>query len=75
MSFDIVSPSTGTIYKTVPYATVEQAHLILNSAEKSFYDWKNTSLNERIAVVSRFVDAFVSAKDEIAQELAHLIGR
>ena len=75
MTFEIVSPSTGKVYKTVPYITEDQAEHILVSAQRAFGLWKSTSLNERIAIVTRFVDAFVSAKDDIAQELAHLIGR
>ena len=73
--FEIISPGSGQLYTSIPYHSTAQTHQVLNAAQSAFKSWKSTSLDERATVLSRFVDAFVGNKDEIAQELAHLIGR
>ena len=75
MEFKIVSPHDGSLYKAVSLDSPDRAEAILKESHEAQKQWKLVPLAERIKIVAKFVDYFVSEKEEIATELAHSIGR
>ncbi len=73
--FDIVSPGSGQVYTSVPFLSESEALSKLDAADTAFKTWKQTTLADRAAILTKFVDAFCADKDEIALELSHIMGR
>jgi len=70
-----ISPIDGSVYVERPLADNEQIQSALTSARLAQTGWYNTSLEERKAICSRAVEAFVANKDVIAEELCWQMGR
>lgn len=41
----------------------------------AFRSWKDTSLDDRIAIANRFLDEMVKARDELSHDLSKQMGR
>lgn len=74
-SFDIVSPHSDQIYRTVGCNTPSQLQKILQDAQDSQKTWKNTTLDNRLAILRNGVSNLLAKKMELAEELTQLIGR
>ena len=70
-----ISPIDGSVYVERQTATTKEIQQALNAAVVAQKSWKNTSIAERQALCSKAVDAFLSHKDEISQELTWQMGR
>jgi len=70
-----ISPIDGTLYVERNYAELDLIRTSLEKAEKAQTIWHKTSLDERKAICSRAVDAFVANKAQVAQELCWQMGR
>ncbi|CAG8476946.1 14113_t:CDS:10, partial [Acaulospora morrowiae] len=70
-----ISPIDNKPFVTVPLATSEQVEDIIERSKKAFLSWKKVPVRERATIVSKFVDAFVAKKAEIAKELTMQMGR
>jgi acyl-CoA reductase-like NAD-dependent aldehyde dehydrogenase len=70
-----LSPIDGSIYIERPYANQQQIQTALGTAKSAHRVWKNVSISERQAICSKAVDAFVSNKEAIANELCWMMGR
>ena len=71
----IVSPVDGSIVAERPSADASGIEAALVIGERVQRDWKQTPLDERKALCSRFVEILVGQADEIAEELAWQMGR
>ena len=70
-----VSPVDGRVYVERPLATDSQIQAILERAAAAQAKWKRVPLAERAAVLTRFIDAFVARKQQIAEEISWQMGR
>ncbi|MCP4188288.1 MAG: aldehyde dehydrogenase family protein, partial [Gammaproteobacteria bacterium] len=70
-----VSPVDGSVYAERQTASTEQIQQTLQDAVNAQASWKNTSVAERQAICSKAVDAFISHKKEICEELTWQMGR
>ncbi|CAG8618017.1 781_t:CDS:2, partial [Acaulospora morrowiae] len=70
-----ISPIDNKPFVAVPLATSEQVEDIIERSKKAFLSWKRVPVRERATIVSKFVDAFVAKKAEIAKELTMQMGR
>ncbi len=70
-----ISPVDGREYVTRPLATAPQIEASLAAAQKAKEGWRRTPLAERIAALTRMVDAMLAGKDAIAEELTWQMGR
>jgi acyl-CoA reductase-like NAD-dependent aldehyde dehydrogenase len=70
-----ISPVDGRVYVERPLATDAQIGRTLERARTAQARWKHVSLAERAAVVTRFIDAFVAHKQQIAEEISWQMGR
>jgi acyl-CoA reductase-like NAD-dependent aldehyde dehydrogenase len=70
-----ISPVDGREYCTRPLADGAQIEAALAAARKAKDGWRRTKLTERVAALSRFVDAMLVHRDAIAEELTWQMGR
>src|SRR5512134_1197711 len=70
-----VSPVDGRVYVERPLATHEQINETLRTARHAYTQWRNTTLAERAAILTRFCDEFEKRGAQIAEELTWQMGR
>lgn len=75
MSTKITSPVDGSLVKEVQHPSTQEVTKAIELSHHAQVAWKNTPLHERIRIISDFVKHFDNDKEEIATELAWLIGR
>ncbi len=64
------TPVDGSVYVERTLASAADIHRTLEAARRAQSGWRRTPIEERQAVVSRAVDAFVAHKDAIAEEIS-----
>lgn len=70
-----VSPIDGSVYAERQVASQNDALECVARARSAQKSWRNTSLDERIAIVLKCVELLGSKNDEVVPELAHMMGR
>ncbi len=70
-----ISPVDGRVYAERPLAEQAQIEQTLAAAVRAQAGWRITPIEERIAILHRFVDYFESHADEIGAELSWQMGR
>ena len=73
--FQVLSPVDGSIWVERAWATAAEAEAVLARADGARAGWRSTPLAERVALLSKMVDAFAAASDTHTQELAWQMGR
>ena len=74
-TFQTHSPIDGRILFTREYASSEDIHQILDTAQVQFSTWKRAPLEDRIELLHQFVAQVLSNKDLLARELTEQMGR
>ena len=74
-TFQTITPADGSVYAERAYATDAQIAVTLAEARRAQAVWKQMTVAARAACCLRFVEAFISRKDEIAEELSWQMGR
>ena len=70
-----ITPIDNSVYLERPLASENEINEILDNSKKSFIEWKNTSIDERIIVINKFIDNLLAFKEEISKEICWQIGR
>ena len=70
-----ITPIDNSIYLERPLASENEINKILDNAKSSFIEWRNTSIDERIIVINKFIDNLLALKEEISKEICWQIGR
>ena len=70
-----VSPVDGRVYVERALATGSNIQAILERAAAAQAKWARVPLAERTAILTRFIDAFVARKQQIAEEISWQMGR
>jgi len=70
-----ISPVDGRVYVERPLATDAEVLQAMQRARSAQAKWRQTTLDERAAIVNRFIDAFVARKQQIAEEISWQMGR
>jgi len=71
----MISPIDGSIYAERPQATGEQIDQLLTKAAAAQKLWAQTPLNDRRAIVVRFIDTMNANAEKIGEELTWQMGR
>ncbi|MCG8306163.1 MAG: aldehyde dehydrogenase family protein [Cytophagales bacterium] len=71
----IITPIDGSHYYSYTRNDRKDVEHTVKLAHKAQSSWSSMSLSERIKYVSRFVDAIVDDKDDIAEEITWQMGR
>ena len=74
-SFQIISPSTGSVYAERSYAQPDEVEKTLESSAKAFPLWRKTPIEKRAEVCRHVISYFKQHADEMARELTMLMGR
>jgi acyl-CoA reductase-like NAD-dependent aldehyde dehydrogenase len=72
---ETISPIDGSVVAEVLLATDREIDATLDNAVRAQREWKQTPLQERMAICGRMVDWMVARADEIATELTWQMGR
>jgi acyl-CoA reductase-like NAD-dependent aldehyde dehydrogenase len=70
-----ITPVDGTVVLERPLAALEEVAAAVERARAAQRAWRGRSVEERAALMSAFVDAFVAKRDDIACELTWQMGR
>ena len=70
-----ISPIDGSVFVERPLASDDEVAKALIRARSAQRDWSALGVEARAAQVSRFVDAFVALKSDIAREITWQMGR
>lgn len=70
-----ISPIDGSEVARRPIASPDEIAHALAAARAAQREWRHVPVAERAAMLSRFVDAMLAMKDEIAPELTRQMGR
>jgi acyl-CoA reductase-like NAD-dependent aldehyde dehydrogenase len=70
-----ISPIDGSSYVTRELANAEQIDACVKKSAAAQKQWKATPVEERAALCSKMVDAFVANKEVIGEELGWMMGR
>ena len=70
-----ITPINNTTYVERDYANVQEIEKALENSKKVFLSWKQTPLNERKEILTKFVDSFLLNNKEIEEELCRQMGR
>jgi acyl-CoA reductase-like NAD-dependent aldehyde dehydrogenase len=70
-----ISPVDGSVYVERPLASVQYIDTTLAGAVAAQREWANLSINERVRLLTRAVDAFVAEASGIALEISWQMGR
>ncbi len=70
-----ISPVDGREYCTRPLAGAAEIEATLAAAQKAKGGWRSTPLKDRVAILTRMVDAMLTHRDAIAEELTWQMGR
>jgi acyl-CoA reductase-like NAD-dependent aldehyde dehydrogenase len=71
----VKSPATGEIVVERAFATASEIDRVLARARTAQHDWRGRSIAERAGFLARFVDAFVTKREAIAEEITLQMGR
>lgn len=74
-TFSTISPIDGSVYVERAYATKEIIQSTLDKAKEAQQRWKKVPLDERKALCTKAIDAFVAKKEQIAAEICWQMGR
>ena len=69
------SPIDDSIVVERTYASPKDAKKIIIKAKEAHKQWHKVSIEERAALCTKAVDAFVAKKDEIGEEITRQMGR
>ncbi|MCA9780440.1 MAG: aldehyde dehydrogenase family protein [Candidatus Eremiobacteraeota bacterium] len=71
----VVSPADGSVVLERPAAGEREIRRAVQAARTAQPRWADLPLQERLDFLTRFTDALVAKKDEIAPELTRMMGR
>ena len=70
-----LTPIDNSIYLERPLSTEAEIEKVIESSKKSFQSWKNTSIEDRITIINKFIDNLIALKPEVSKEICWQIGR
>ena len=70
-----ITPIDNSVYLERPLASDNEINQVLENSKKSFSSWRNTTIEERIIIINKFIDNLLSLKEEVSKEICWQIGR
>ena len=66
-SLDNIEPATGKVYSSLPQSDAEDIEQAYQAAHKALNEWRNTTLEQRSALLYRIADLIDENMDHLAQ--------
>jgi len=73
-TFDVYESTTGNVVHSAPAATVEQAVAAVESAERAFDSWRESTPIERRTILNKAVEILQKRKDELVDAMVRETG-
>ena len=70
-----ITPIDNSVYLERPLSTEAEIDKVIESSNKSFQSWKNTSIEDRVTIINKFIDNLITLKPEVSKEICWQIGR
>ena len=70
-----ITPIDNSVYLERPLSTQTDIDNVIQNSKKSFQSWKNTSIEDRITIINKFIDNLIALKPEVSKEICWQIGR
>ena len=70
-----ITPIDNSVYLERTLSTEAEIDKVIESSKKSFQSWKNTSIEDRITIINKFIDNLIALKPEVSKEICWQIGR
>ena len=70
-----ITPIDNSVYLERPLSTEAEIDKVIESSKKIFQSWKNTSIEDRITIINKFIDNLIALKPEVSKEICWQIGR
>ena len=70
-----ITPIDNSVYLERPLSTQTEINKVIENSKKSFQSWKNTSIEDRITIINKFIDNLIALKPEVSKEICWQIGR
>ncbi len=70
-----ITPIDNSIYLERSLSSEDEINDILDKSERSFISWKNTSIEDRIIIINKFIDNLLNLNTEVSKEICWQIGR
>jgi acyl-CoA reductase-like NAD-dependent aldehyde dehydrogenase len=70
-----ITPIDNSVYLERPLSTETEIDKVIENSKKSFQAWKNTSIEDRITIINKFIDNLIALKPEVSKEICWQIGR
>ena len=70
-----ITPVDNSVYIERPLSTQTEIDNVIENSKKSFQSWKNTSIEDRITIINKFIDNLIALKPEVSKEICWQIGR
>ena len=70
-----ITPIDNSVYIERPLSSDNEINDILDKSKKSFISWKNTSIDDRIIIINKFIDNLLNLNTEVSKEICWQIGR
>jgi aldehyde dehydrogenase (NAD+) len=70
----VVNPSTEEPIETIPRGTAEDVDKAARAAAAAFDDWAQSSVEDRVAIISKAADHLASRTDEITDTIVREVG-
>jgi len=71
----VTNPYTEQLELTAPMIALTEVDAVVHRAREAFRGWRETPIDERIALCMRFLDAFRAMGDEIAADTSRQMGK
>jgi len=70
-----ITPIDNSVYLERPLSTQNEIDNVIENSKKNFQSWKNTSIDDRIKIINKFIDNLIALKPEVSKEICWQIGR
>lgn len=74
-TFAVTNPNTGAVEETFESLSTEEIPGVIDKAHRAFQTWRETSMEDRAAILSRAGDIFESRAEELADIIGHEMGK
>ena len=73
-TLDVVNPATEAVYGKISIGTDADVDIAVAAAKRAFETFSVTSVDERLALLRRILDVFLSRADEVAEAIMDEMG-
>ena len=70
-----ITPINNSLYLEIPYLENSEIDKTIDTSVRAFKEWRQTTVQERIQVVNKFIDNLINLGEEIKKEICWQIGR